>query len=208
MMADRYSMFAEPPHVGLLRRLHLLRPADRAEAWRRVALVILAGWLPMAVLAATEAVFSGRRAPLGFFLADFAMYAQFLVAAPILILCEYTILPALGDLGRHFARSALIPNEAQARFDAAVESTRRMSAGVWPSLTLIALVYAIDLSIFLFLPRGMVPDWQRTADGARLSLSGWWHMLVSLPLVIGLLVAWLWRLGIWTRSSISSRACR
>jgi hypothetical protein len=197
-MRNRYSMFAEPLHVGLLKRLRLLRPAERFEARRRIVLVVLAGWAPMALLASIEALFSEHAAPLAFF-GDFAMYAQLLIAAPILILCEYTVLPALGDIGLYFSRSAMIPDEDHARFDALVESTRRLSAGVWPSFALVIVVYAINLAIFLFLPHLMMPDWQRSADRAHFSLAGWWHMLVSLPIVIGLLFAWLWRLAIWTR---------
>jgi hypothetical protein len=197
-VAERFTMFAEPAHVGALRRLHLLRAADRAEALRRIVIAVLIGWLPLAVLSATEALFSNRSSPLGLF-ADFAMYAQLLVAVPLLIACEYMILPALGELAEHFATSSLIPPPQHAQFDALVASTRRASAGVWPSMTLAIVVYAADLAIFLFLPRDLEAGWQRSADGARISLAGWWHFLVSLPLVMGLLFGWLWRLGIWMR---------
>jgi hypothetical protein len=197
-VVERYRIFAEPTHVGALKRLRLLRPASRAEAFRRIALAMLIGWLPLAVLAVTEALFSDRGAALGLF-TDFAMYAQLLVAVPLLIACEYIMLPALGEIGWHFADSSMIPPAERKRFETLVASARRASTGVWPSLTLFVIVYAVDLAIFLFLPRDLVPPWQRSADGTRISLAGWWHILVSLPLVMGLLFAWLWRLGIWVR---------
>jgi hypothetical protein len=197
-VAERFRMFAEPTHVGALKRMKLLRPTDRAEALRRVVIAMLIGWLPLAVLAMTEALLGDRAGPLGLF-ADFAMYAQMLIAVPLLIACEYTMLPALGEIGWHFADSSMIPPDAQKRFEALVVSTRRASAGVWPSVTLGVVVYAIDLAIFLFQPRDLVPPWQRSADGTRVSLAGLWHLLVSLPLVMGLVFAWLWRLGIWMR---------
>lgn len=198
MARNRYSMFAEPLHIGLLKRMRVLPPAERFEARRRIALIVLIGWAPMALLAAIEALFSEARAPLAFF-GDFAMYAQLLIAAPILILCEYTVLPALGDIALYFSRSAVIPEAEHARFEALVDSTRRLSAGVWPSFSLAIVVYAINIAIFVFLSGLMMTSWQRSPDGAHFSLAGWWHMLVSLPLVIGLLLAWLWRLAIWTR---------
>lgn len=197
-MAERFTMFAEPTHVGALKRLHLLRAADRAEAVRRIVIAVLIGWLPLAVLGTTEALFAHRSAPLGVF-TDFAMYAQLVVAVPLLIACEYIMLPALGEIGLHFSTSSVIPAPEHARFDALVASTRHASTGVWPSLTLAIVVYAVDLAIFLLLPRDLVPGWQRSADGTHVSLAGWWHFLVSLPLVMGLLFAWLWRLGIWMR---------
>jgi hypothetical protein len=93
----------------------------------------------------------------------------------------------------------MVPSDQRKRFEALVVSARRASTGVWPSLALAIFVYAIDLAIFLFLPRNLVPGWQRSADGTRTSLAGWWHILVSLPLVLGLLFGWLWRLAIWSR---------
>jgi hypothetical protein len=33
----------------------------------------------------------------------------------------------------------------------------------------------------------------------RFSLAGWWHALVSLPLLLILFFDWLWRLALWTR---------
>ena len=197
-MAERFRMFAQPTHVGALKRLRLLRTADRAEALRRIVLAVLVGWLPLAVLASIEALLSGRTVALGLF-TDFAMYAQLLVAVPLLIACEYMMLPALGEIGWYFADSSMVPADERKRFEALVVSTRSASTGVLTSLALAVVVYAIDLAIFLFLPRDLVPGWQRSADGTRISLAGWWHILVSLPLVMGLVLAWLWRLAIWTR---------
>lgn len=31
------------------------------------------------------------------------------------------------------------------------------------------------------------------------SMAGWWHLAISLPLLLGLVLAWLWRLGVWFR---------
>jgi hypothetical protein len=197
-VTERFRMFAEPTHVGALKRLHLLPRATRAEALRRIVLAVLIGWFPLAVLAAIETLFSGRGNALGLF-ADFAMYAQLLIAVPLLIAGEYMVLPALGEIGWYFGDSSMVPPEQHKAFEALIVSVRRASTGVWPSLTLAIVVYAIDLAIFLFLPRDLVPGWQRSADGTRISLAGGWHILVSLPLVMGLLFAWLWRLGIWMR---------
>lgn len=36
-------------------------------------------------------------------------------------------------------------------------------------------------------------------DGYSLSLAGWWHLVISLPLLLGLILGWLWRLVIWAR---------
>ncbi len=33
----------------------------------------------------------------------------------------------------------------------------------------------------------------------RFSLAGWWHLLVSLPLLLILFFGWIWRLALWAR---------
>ena len=46
-----------------------------------------------------------------------------------------------------------------------------------------------------------LPLWQRAAAPGVIALSpaGWWHALVSVPLLLLLLFGWLWRLCLWTR---------
>jgi hypothetical protein len=66
------------------------------------------------------------------------------------------------------------------------------------ALTLIA--YALSAAALLPFPVSELPMWHRSAtDPGALSAAGWWAALVSLPLLLILILGWLWRLVLWTR---------
>ncbi|AIF47886.1 hypothetical protein [Dyella japonica] len=199
MSEDPSSIFEEPKHVAVLRRLHLIRPEHRAQALRRVIIAIAVAWLPLALLSMLHALAPGHGELLHAFLTDIAVHARYLLAVPILILSEYIILPRLDLTARHFLVSRIIDTSEQARFNDAVISTRRLSIGIWPSASMTVLVYAIVVAIALTVHPGVFPAWHHADDATHLSLAGWWHMLVSLPLLLGLLLSWVWRVGVWTR---------
>ncbi len=193
------SIFEEPKHVAVLRRLRLIKPEQRAQAFRRVMIAVLVSWAPLALLSAVHAVIDGHPELLHAFFTDIAVHARYLLAVPILILSEYIILPRLDVTARHFLVSRIIDASDRERFDEAVASTRRLSVGIWPSAGMTVLVYAIVIVIALTVHPGLFPAWHHADDASHLSLAGWWHMLISLPLLLGLLLSWVWRVGVWTR---------
>ena len=193
------SIFEEPKHVAVLRRLRLIKPAHRAQAFRRVLIAMAFAWVPLAVLCAMQAFVSGHQELLHAFFTDVAVHARFLLAVPILILSEYIILPRLDLTAQHFLTSKIIDDADRQRFDDAVASTRRLSLGVWPSATMTFIVYAFVITIVLTVHQDALPIWHYAAASTHRSLAGWWHMVISLPLLLGLLLSWVWRVGVWTR---------
>jgi hypothetical protein len=68
-------------------------------------------------------------------------------------------------------------------------------------LFLLLIAYVATLALTDRLYPSEFSTWltPRGADGSReLSLAGWWRMLVSQPLYLLFVAAWLWRLGVWT----------
>lgn len=193
------SIFEEPKHVAVLRRLRLIKPAHRAQAFRRALMAVAAAWLPLAVLCAVQSLASGHAELLHAFFTDVAVHARFLLAVPILILAEYIILPRLDLTAQHFLTSHIIDDADRARFDEAVASTRRLSIRVWPSAAMTIIVYALVIILLFTVRQEMLPIWHFGATSSHRSLAGWWHMLISLPLLLGLLLSWAWRVGVWTR---------
>lgn len=193
------SIFEEPKHVAVLRRLRLIKPAHRAQAFRRVIIAVGFAWIPLTVLCALQAFFSGHSELLRAYFTDVAVHARFLLAVPILILSEYIILPRLDLTAQHFVTSNIIDDADRQRFDDAVASTRRLSLGVWPSAAMTIIVYAFVITIALTVSQSALPIWHYAPESSRRSLAAWWHMLISLPLLLGLLLSWVWRVGVWTR---------
>ncbi|QNK01003.1 hypothetical protein [Dyella telluris] len=192
------GIFDEARHVTVLRRMRLIKPEHRAEAGRRILFAVAIGWLPLAIICLVEWLFLHSSSSAGFF-SDVAAYARFLLAVPILILSDYIILPRLEAIAQYFVHSGLVLPDDRQRFDEAIASARRMSLGVWPSLGMAIVVYSLVITIGVTISPQALLDWQRADGPLNLSVAGWWNLLVSSPLVLGLILSWLWRLGVWMR---------
>ena len=128
-------LFAEPPHLGVLRRMRLISRKDMPELVRRAAIAILIGWVPLAVLSIVLTYLRADGIDRAFF-ADIGTHARMLLAVPLLIAAEYIIMPRLEVVGLHFRTSSILAPTERDRFDEIVADTRRLSAGVWPSVVL------------------------------------------------------------------------
>lgn len=188
-------LFSESMHVEMLRRLRLIRIDDRREASRRIALVIAIGWLPLFVLS----LVSGDATYILSFVRDVAVHARFLLAVPLFVTAEYVVLPRLDSMAQYFAATNLVPPSRRDEYEGLLASSRRLSSGVWPSGILAIVVYALAIPLAIVVPHELLPVWQHGTLAGGFSLAGWWHLAISLPLLLGFLLAWLWRLGVWFR---------
>lgn len=188
-------LFAEPRHVALLRRIGLVGGGERAAANRRIVLVLALAWLPLLALNLAR-VLAGDATGLSFF-RDVGTSARLLLAVPLLIAAEYLTLPQLGRIAAHL-RECLVDRDHAARFEEAAAAAQRRSASILPSAMLFVTAYALAVVLVLLAPHTHLPVW-RLSETNWFSPAGWWHALVGMPLFYGLVLAWLWRIGIWTR---------
>jgi hypothetical protein len=162
--------------------------------WHWATAVALIGWLPLLLLVAVAPAQPGALRSL---LLDFGVHCRSLAAAPILVLAE-AISARLGEVAQHFTNGRLIAANDQARFERALDSTRRLahsSAADW-----VAAALAYPILFLLFAAGPLIPAWQRSGPGLlECSAAGWWHLLVSAPLLMLLLLGWFWRLLLWVR---------
>jgi hypothetical protein len=193
------EIFAGGPPVRLERSLGLIKP-DRPWIIQRAVLAGLVGWVPLVVLTvAQDSVWWGEKVRSLLF--DFAVPARSLIAAPLFIFAESICIPQLGSTVRHFFDAGLVLESDRYRFDAALASTRRLRDSMAAEVLTIGLAYALILALILYVPPGEFPAWHRSGGSESLtfSLAGWWHALVSIPLLNVLFLGWLWRLFIWGR---------
>lgn len=195
-------LFTEPTHVGVLRRMRLIRGEDRSAVVRRAVLMIGIAWVPLAVFCVVLGQTHSGSILRGF-IGDVATHVRLLLALPLFVAAEYIILPPLERITLHFRHSRLLPPERHAEFEQAVERARQRSAGAWPSFFVAALSYATVVATFAFAHSETLATWQRLPESHAMSIAGWWHLLVSLPLLIGLIYAWIWRLVVWCRFLLS-----
>jgi hypothetical protein len=186
------------PPSRLERSLGLIKPDDPRIA-RRAELAVLIGWAPLVALTLVESLVLRNHVAESFF-SDFAVHARSLVAAPLLIFAEADCTRWLGKAARQFADAGLIREQDRARFDATISSTHRLLDSELAELIAVVLAYGLVLTLMVNIPPGQFPAWRRSEGIPHsFSLARWWYVLVSVPLLLLLLLGWLWRVLLWWR---------
>ncbi len=193
--------FDAGPYARLQAALRLPSPAAREAGWRRALAAAAVAWVPLLLLSAAQGLALGP-GPRESFLLDVPAHVRYLVAIPAFVAAEPWCLPRLALIARHFVRSGLVAGDDRARLDALVASARRRLDHRGMEVVLAVAVYAATVVTSGFLYPLGTPSW--VAPGvegtpAALSLAGWWRTLVSHPLFLLLLAAWLWRVAVWWR---------
>ena len=196
-----FSLVLGGPLFQLLRRAHV--SDDALELVRtRILFFVSLTWLPLLVLSVVEGQAFGESAPVPF-LWDVEAHARFLIALPLLIVAELVVHQRMRPIVRQFLDRHLIPREALPRFDAAIASAIRMRNSVLAEAILIAVVYLVGVMLVWrhFVALSTTATWYSTptAEGLKVSPSGWWYACVSLPVFQFLLMRWYYRILIWVR---------
>jgi hypothetical protein len=185
-------------------------PPQRLEAWlgliregkprlaRLALLAVLVGWAPLLLLTALHGDLV-RTDISNAFLPDFGVHARFLVATPLLILAEALCVPRLSAVAREFLEAGLVHDADRPHYDLAVTSSQRLMRSRRVEIAVIALAYALVFASVRATPPDAVPGWHGQLKPFAPILAGWWGLLVSLPLLLSLLLGWLWRICVWTR---------
>src|SRR5215470_2063207 len=189
-------VFDTGPPLRIQRSLGLVKP-DQPRVVRRALLAAGLGWLPLALLTSAQSIFYGDGSANWFF-SDFSVHARSLIAVPALIVAEIDCIPRLEHIVRHFVEVGLIANKDLQRYQAAVQSTRRLLDSGYGDIVVLLVSYIASILLMLYVPMEWIPPWQRAATGS-FSPAGWWNLLVSLPLLLILFFGWVWRLILWGR---------
>lgn len=190
------DLFANGPPIRAYRLLHLAGQRERHGVRRAVATAALS-WVPVVVLTAVGSLSWG--ADLKSLASDIAFHVRALVATPLLIIAESFCAARLSGVARHFLDAGLVPDDERARFEEAVVSTVRLRDTTLVELSVGLLAYATSFGLARAAHGG--PVWRMAEDGPvpLFSPAGWWHWLVSTPVLLTLVLGWLWRVIIWLR---------
>jgi hypothetical protein len=198
-MQDTADLFQHCAPFKLQRVLRLV-DLNKPRLMRRAVLVILVGWVPLALLALLQDGSMGGQNFLAFS-SDFTVHARSLIACPLLILAETACAKELGAIVLQFGSDDLLPGRERPGFDIAVASTKRLLNSTTAEAAAVVAAYVIAAILIFSMSADQLPVWQKEAGtaAAAFSWAGWWHALVSLPLLLVLLFGWMWKLGLWTR---------
>jgi hypothetical protein len=196
--ADR-ALFAGASVLSVLLR-------DRSDSFarpnpaRQAALALLICWAPLALLTTVEGTFLGA-SNADAFVFDMAVHTRFLIVLPLFAFASNVMLPRLGAVIRYFAEMDLVQAVDRPRYDAAVETARRLNASLTAAVLLVACAYVI-VSVFVYarpVEALDIPAWHLAkGNGEGLSWAGHWHAAVSLPFLLIAFLRLLWRWCVWT----------
>ena len=195
--ADERTLFEGGPPIGLQTALGLMAP-ERPNILFRIAAAVAIGWVPLLVLTALQdAMLSDGsfRA----FLTDYAVLSRSLIAVPLLILAEKICLPRLSGIVRHIRDTGLVRSVDSAAFEQALKSTLRLRDSLRLEIAVVTIAAALLVTFHVTVPKDIFPSWYRLHGHGATSPAGWWHALISIPILIILLLGWVWRLTLWTR---------
>jgi hypothetical protein len=163
---------------------------------------VLITWLPLLLLSTWEgrAWWGHVEVP---FLLNAEVHTRFLLALPLLILAELTVHLRMRRVLAQFVARDLIPDPDWPRLDAAIGSAMRLRNSLAAELLLIVLIFGLGIPLRSYITVDANTWTSGSASGnsgfVNLSLAGWWHALVSLPIFQFLLVRWYFRMFIWIR---------
>jgi len=192
------GLFETGPPRRLPRLLGLPEPL-LPNTTTRVTAVLLIGWLPLALLSALRAL-QGHPSALASFVEDVGVHARLAIAAPLLVVAYATCARRLGAIALNFLSSGVLENASEEPFRAAVAQSRARLRSGKAEIAVLLLAYAFLGAIYFLGPPVLTQNaWQQLNGPGEMSPAGWWHTLISVPLLLVILLGWVWRLLIWSR---------
>jgi len=198
-MASESHLYFERggPSYRLMQRIGVIK--EEPSIGRRIIIFLGLTWLPLLVLSFLEGIALGP-SPEQSFLLDFSTYARFFIGFPMIIIAEVMIGPRLTIAGLHFVNSGLVREEDYPAYDSAVEKVESRREARLPELIILGIAVFGAWSMTAAMYAGHEKSWHiiQTSEGIRLSLAGFWYLLVAVPLLQFMFFRWIWRLIIWT----------
>jgi hypothetical protein len=191
-----FSLVLGGPLFQMWRRTHLTGPALELLR-RRVLVITLFAWLPLAVLSFIDGhLYGGEILP---FLRDIESQVLLLVALPLLIIAELVVHRRSVLALRCFVERRMVTAEDSPNFHAAIAAALRMRNSLWPEVALLLFVYTAGHWIWRTDIALGAATWYAVPEGTGLHLTaaGYWYAFVSIPIFQFILLRWYLRLGIW-----------
>ncbi|HUA32949.1 MAG TPA: hypothetical protein VMA09_05045 [Candidatus Binataceae bacterium] len=190
------SLFTEGgPGAAILRRLRLLNPELGVASDRAAIVLATLCWVPLLILSAAQGlVLGGAKIP---FLKDIAAQTRFLLAVPMLMLAEIPVGFRLREMVKHFLNAGLIRDSERERFGEILVDSVRIRDSRIAELVVVSLAYIMTYLNFTGGQLQQGSTWY-SPDTGRLSLAGYWYVLVALPVFQFLILRWIYRMLNWT----------
>ena len=177
-----------PPHDAVAPRA-----SSQSRTIRIAVIAVAVAWIPTAILAALHGFDTMRS-----FLTDCAAQSRLLVVIPLLIITEPPLAARLMTIAHKFRDEGLVKEEDGPRFDKAIRSLERGGNTLIVQIAMVVLVYLFMGSTISMIATSQLMPWCFGPHGVlTLSPAGSWSALVSLPILLFVLLRWVWRQMLW-----------
>jgi hypothetical protein len=194
-MADDESLsLVQDDAPARIQRALKLMPARGLGVWRRAAILAAVTWVPVAAWAAWRgrALAGQLDEPL---LQHFGVTIRCLLAIPLLIIAEASV----DRVGARFLERLEQAGIAErARVDALIDQWRRLKGRTTPWIGIVGLVIAWSVLGTLTYQSHELKWAVEEPLTQRRGFGGWWYLLVSRPIYLALVLAWIWRVALLT----------
>jgi hypothetical protein len=196
--AGTFSLFQDDGLHAVYAHLGL---GSHTRHWlsRRCLTLVLLTWVPVALLAWRQGLVDTAITPTNFF-ADFAAYAQFLVALPLFVAAEVIIDRSTREAADQFVACEIISAQDRPAVDRLHGFIGRLSRSRWSDAACVVVGYALSLAILVpeFGPDPL-PTWH--AEGAAharfLTAAGIWEFFIALPVLNYIWLRFAWKIVLW-----------
>jgi hypothetical protein len=191
-----FSLVLGGPLYEMFRRAHL-SGSSLEFLWRRMVVVSLFAWLPLAILSIFDGHMLGAQNLT--FLRDIESHARFLVALPVLIFAELVVHDRIAPVVKYLVDRGVVTQEDTPKLYAAVNAALRARNSLWLELVTVLFVYTVGRWLWQHVGALQATTWYGVPDGTGMHLTpaGYWYSFVSIPIFQFILIRWYVRLGIW-----------
>jgi hypothetical protein len=193
-----FSLFSHDWMTRVYRKLRVSGHV-RFALVKRCALVIMLTWVPLAMLAVYGGLVDTSPTVRNFF-ADFAAYAQFLVAMPLFVIFEPIMDFHTRAAAEQFISCGVIRPDERSRLRDVHALIARLRTSCWPDLVCIVIAYGLSLVILVpeFRP-GALATWhvQDYAHWRTFTAAGAWEFLIALPILNYTWLRFAWKIMLW-----------
>jgi hypothetical protein len=148
-------------------------------------------WIPLVVLTAMD---GGNN--LQALLSDYRVYARALIAIPLLLIAQVGMEQRFLEMGRYFLDANLVRAEDIVHFRRVMDKARRLRDAKLPEVVVVVAVY-LQVGYFLESGRLTKSGWAVDVSTNALTPAGYYSVLVTQVLFMGLLGLVLWKWLIW-----------
>lgn len=194
--SNAFDLVRNGPAHRIAGRLGLTGPPAHRRLVK-VLLLLLVTWFPLALLSWAAGNAFGDGVTVTFF-HDPEVHVRFLFVVPLLELAATVVSLSMIVQSRHLGEMGIVSEEQQPQMEAAKAEALAMRGSQVAEGVLVGLSYgaALVLRMGMGFSEGL-SSWERM--GSSLTLAGWWHTLVSLPILYFFLFRWVWVFLLWSR---------